>query len=83
MGISITCATGEIMRTTLLGLVLMQNALKAMAALRRSDPALVQWLMDGHPRLTEAAHSERFGKPYKAHRARKSSFVQSDRKGAV
>lgn len=56
------------------------DALKSLAALRRSDPALVQWLEDGHPRLTEASHSERFGEPYRGKSSRKSSFVQSDRK---
>lgn len=58
------------------------DALKSLAALRLSDPALVQWLEDGHPRLSEATHSERFGGPYLTQRARKSSFVQSDRKEA-
>ena len=42
------------------------NALRALAQLRRSDPALVQWLEDGHPTLTDAEHVERFGAPYSA-----------------
>ncbi len=37
----------------------------SLSALRRNDPALVQWIEDGHPTLTEAEHVERFGAPYK------------------
>ena len=42
-----------------------EDALAAMERLRRDDPALVRWLMDRHPTLTEAEHLERFGAPYK------------------
>ena len=41
------------------------NALRSLAALRRDQPALVQWLADGHQTLTEAEHLERFGEPYR------------------
>ena len=41
-----------------------ENARRAVTALRRTDPALVQWIEDGHPRLTEAEHIQRFGVPY-------------------
>ncbi len=46
------------------------NALKALAYLRRTNPALTKWIEDGHPNLTEAEHVERFGEPY-TKRARK------------
>lgn len=46
----------------------LDEALRSLAALRRNDPALVRWLEDGHPRLTEAEHVARFGGPYKRHR---------------
>lgn len=48
-------------------------ALRALAALRRSDPALVQWLEDGHPRLTEAEHVARFGETFVSRRSRKAA----------
>ena len=38
---------------------------KALAALRRNDPALVAWVEEGHPLLTEDEHQARFGKPYR------------------
>ena len=41
------------------------DALRSLTALRRTDPALVQWIEDGHPNLTEADHLERFGEPYR------------------
>jgi len=41
------------------------EALRSLRALRLSDPALVQWIEEGHPTLTEAEHLERFGAPYK------------------
>jgi hypothetical protein len=41
------------------------EALSALAALRRNDPALVCWIEDGHPRLTESEHRERFGCDYR------------------
>ena len=47
------------------------NALRALAALRRDQPALVQWIEDGHPTLTEAEHLERFGEPYRCVRSRR------------
>jgi len=46
------------------------NALRALAALRREQPALVAWLEDGHPSLTDAEHVARFGESYKGVRAR-------------
>lgn len=47
------------------------KALDALAAMRRNDPALVQWILDGHPSLTEFEHRERFGEPYQATRSKK------------
>ena len=41
------------------------NALHALERFRASDPALVRWIEDGHPRLTEDEHVQRFGRPYK------------------
>lgn len=46
-------------------------ALAALARLRDDDPALVQWILDGHPTLTEAEHAARFGGPYKPRRRRR------------
>lgn len=46
------------------------NALRALAQFRRTDPARAQWIEDGAPTLTDAEHVERFGEPYKGHRAR-------------
>lgn len=43
----------------------------AMAALRRGHPALVQWVLDGAPTLTEDEHVRRFGEPYRGKRARR------------
>jgi hypothetical protein len=40
------------------------DALRALAALRRDDPALVAWIEDGAPTLTEDEHIARFGEPY-------------------
>lgn len=42
----------------------LKDALAALAALRRNDPALVRWIEDGHPTLTETEHLTRFGEPY-------------------
>jgi hypothetical protein len=42
-----------------------REALACCAALRRTHPALWQWIVDGHPTLTEAEHFARFGKQYK------------------
>lgn len=42
-----------------------RNALASLAALRRSDPALVQWVLDGHPNLTDDEHVARFGVSYR------------------
>jgi hypothetical protein len=41
------------------------NALRALAALRANDPALVAWIEAGHPTPTEAEHVAWFGRPYK------------------
>ena len=41
------------------------TALRSLAALRRDQPALVQWIEDGHPTLSEAQHLKRFGEPYR------------------
>ena len=46
-------------------------ALRSLAALRRDQPALVKWLADGHPTLTDAEHLERFGEPYRGVRSRR------------
>ena len=40
------------------------KAVRALAGLRDTHPELVQWIVDGHPTLTEAEHLERFGVPY-------------------
>jgi hypothetical protein len=40
------------------------RALSALRVLRATDPALVTWLQDGHPNLTEHEHRERFGCDY-------------------
>lgn len=40
-------------------------ALAALRNLRRTHPALVTWILDGHPTLTEAEHLQRFGEPYR------------------
>lgn len=42
----------------------LKRALDALAELRARDPALVRWILDGHPTLTEAEHVRRFGGPY-------------------
>jgi hypothetical protein len=44
------------------------EAVAALAAFQRSQPALYAWIASGAPRLTEAEHVERFGAPYKATR---------------
>lgn len=49
-----------------------ENARRALAAFRRDYPELVRWLVDGHPRLTDAEHVERFGAPYSGVRTRRS-----------
>jgi hypothetical protein len=51
------------------------DARRALARLHREEPALVAWLEDGHPTLTEAQHLERFGEPYSGARSRRT--VQS------
>ena len=48
------------------------TALRAMQALRRDQPALVKWIEDGHPTLTDAEHLARFGEPYRGVKARSS-----------
>lgn len=50
-----------------------ENARRALAAFRRSDPALVAWLEDGAPNLTEAEHVARFGEPYNGVKRRKAA----------
>lgn len=35
--------------------------LRALAHLRATDPALVKWIEDGHPNLTDEEHFQRFG----------------------
>lgn len=40
------------------------EALGSLKALRRNDPALVRWLLDGHPTMTAAERVERFGDAY-------------------
>jgi hypothetical protein len=37
----------------------------ALRSLKTLDPALRQWIEEGHPLLTEAEHFERFGESYK------------------
>lgn len=44
----------------------------ALAHFRRTEPAHVAWIEDGHPNLTAAEHIARFGQPYKATRSRKT-----------
>jgi hypothetical protein len=40
------------------------DALRALAAFRRDDPALAAWIEEGAPNLPESEHVERFGAPY-------------------
>jgi hypothetical protein len=42
----------------------LKRAMESLAALRRNDPALVKWIEDGYPTLTEVEHLQRFGKPH-------------------
>jgi hypothetical protein len=49
------------------------NARRALISLRNTDPALVQWIEDGYPTLTELEHIERFGAAYKSHRSRRAA----------
>lgn len=48
-----------------------ENARRALARFHAESPALVQWLRDGHPTLTEAEHVARFGEPYRGVKARR------------
>lgn len=48
------------------------EAESALAAFKRSQPSLYEWVARGAPNLTEAQHVETFGESYKATRARKS-----------
>jgi len=41
------------------------NALRALEQLRRDQPALVDWIEAGAPRLTDAEHRRRFGEPWR------------------
>lgn len=47
------------------------DALRALERLRLEQPALVAWVEDGAPRLTEAEHVERFGEPHAGRRGRR------------
>jgi hypothetical protein len=47
------------------------DARRALAILRRDHPDLVQWLLNGHPTMTEAEHFERFGVHYDGFAKRK------------
>lgn len=47
------------------------EALASLAHLRRTDPALVKWIEDGHPTLTDEEHLARFGEPYRSTRSRR------------
>jgi len=42
----------------------LDECLRSCAQLRRSDPALVKWIEDGHPTLTPEEHRDRFGRAY-------------------
>lgn len=59
------------------------EALEALARLRRDDPALVKWICDGAPRLTEAEHVERFGEPYGGHRRATRPEYAPDAQGTI
>ncbi len=43
----------------------LREAFRALASLRERDPALVRWIEDGHPNLTQEEHVQRFGEPFK------------------
>lgn len=47
-----------------------ENARRALASFRASDPALYEWVAAGAPNLTEAEHVARFGQPYHRHTSR-------------
>ena len=47
------------------------DAMASLGALRRNEPALVRWIEDGAPTLTEQEHIARFGAPYTQHRRRR------------
>jgi hypothetical protein len=40
------------------------DAMRALAAFRRSSPAHVTWIEEGYPTLTDAEHVARFGVQY-------------------
>jgi hypothetical protein len=42
------------------------NARRALSALRRAEAALVAWIEEGYPLLTEDEHIARFGEPWQA-----------------
>jgi hypothetical protein len=44
----------------------LKAATEALDRLHYDQPALVQWIADGYPTMTEAEHVERFGEPYDA-----------------
>jgi len=48
-----------------------ENAARALAAFKTSQPDLYGWVASGAPRLTHGQHSALFGEPYKATRSRK------------
>jgi hypothetical protein len=54
-----------------------ENARRALAAFHRSNPALVKWLEDGHPRLTDDEHVARFGESYSGVKSRSRSQVST------
>jgi len=58
------------------------NAMAALAAFKRSQPALYEWVAEGAPNMTEAQHFERFGEPYNANRSRKVAGVSLGESGA-
>ncbi len=49
----------------------LRDALQVCERLRQTEPALVRWVLDGHPLLTEAEHVARFGEPYEKARRRR------------
>lgn len=48
----------------------LQAAERALERLRAEQPALVAWIAEGAPTLSEAEHLARFGEPYQRRRGR-------------
>ena len=48
------------------------EAVAALAAFRRTQPRLYEWVAQGAPTLTDAEHLARFGAPYEHRRSRKA-----------